>query len=105
MDVELNYCETREVEKHRRKLAETWDREVSLDEAEADWIKHYLQHFRQARQSRMLHMQREEIQRHKWIESEKACQDLGRDAAMDWVTKYAAKWREWYDQEVEPKQA
>ena len=33
---------------------------------------------------------------HKWIQSEKARRDLGPDALMDWVEKYAAQFRkEW----------
>jgi len=36
-----------------------------------------------------LELQRREIERHKWIESEKAGRDLGLDAAIDWILKYA----------------
>ena len=36
-----------------------------------------------------LDLQRREIERHKWIESEKAGRDLGMDAAIDWILKYA----------------
>jgi hypothetical protein len=36
----------------------------------------------------------EEMQKHKWIESEKAGYDLGEAACVDWVNKYAAQWRE-----------
>lgn len=37
-----------------------------------------------------LEIQSREIERHKWIESEKAGKDLGMDAAIDWILKYAA---------------
>ncbi len=38
--------------------------------------------------------EREEILRHKWIESEKAGRDIGFDAALiDWVSKYRSGWR------------
>ena len=38
--------------------------------------------------------ERDEILRHKWIESEKAGKDIGFDAALiDWVTKHRAGWR------------
>ena len=38
---------------------------------------------------------REEILRHKWIESEKAGRDIGVQAALyDWRTKYYARWKE-----------
>lgn len=39
-------------------------------------------------------MQIEEMEKHKWIESEKAGYDLGEAARIDWVKKYAAKFRE-----------
>lgn len=39
-------------------------------------------------------MQIEEIEKHKWIESEKAGHDLGEVARIDWIVKYAAKWSE-----------
>lgn len=38
--------------------------------------------------------EREEILRHKWIESQKAGRDIGFDAALiDWVSKHRAAWR------------
>ncbi len=36
-----------------------------------------------------LKLQTLEIERHKWIESEKAGKDLGMDAVIDWILKYA----------------
>lgn len=39
--------------------------------------------------------QAEEIEKHKWIESEKAGYDVGEVcAAIDWVSKYAMEFRE-----------
>jgi hypothetical protein len=40
-------------------------------------LKHYLE------------LQAREIERHKWIESEKAGKDLGKEAIIDWILKYA----------------
>jgi hypothetical protein len=38
--------------------------------------------------------EREEILRHKWIESEKAGHDIGFEKALlDWVLRYRASWR------------
>jgi len=38
--------------------------------------------------------EREEILRHKWIESEKAGHDIGFENALtDWIVKHRAKWR------------
>jgi len=39
-------------------------------------------------------LQIEEMEKHKWIESEKAGHDLGPAAHRDWVEKWAAKFRE-----------
>ena len=39
--------------------------------------------------------EREEILRHKWLESEKAGYDIGFEKAlMDWVVKHRTKWRQ-----------
>jgi len=39
--------------------------------------------------------EREEILRHKWIESEKAGQDIGFEKALlDWIVKYRSAWRD-----------
>ncbi len=38
--------------------------------------------------------EREEILKHKWLESEKAGYDIGFDRALtDWIMKHRAKWR------------
>lgn len=39
--------------------------------------------------------EREEILKHKWIESEKAGRDIGFEKALtDWIIKHRGKWRE-----------
>ncbi|MCS7337970.1 MAG: DUF4032 domain-containing protein [Verrucomicrobiae bacterium] len=39
--------------------------------------------------------EREEILRHKWLESEKAGYDIGFERALvDWVLKHRAKWKQ-----------
>jgi hypothetical protein len=39
--------------------------------------------------------EREEILRHKWIESEKAGYDIGFERALlDWIVKHRSAWRE-----------
>ena len=38
--------------------------------------------------------EREEIMKHKWIESEKVGHDIGFEHALtDWIVKYRSKWR------------
>jgi hypothetical protein len=47
--------------------------------------------------------EREEILRHKWIESEKAGRDIGFERALlDWIVKYRSGWR---DDRVRPARA
>jgi len=46
--------------------------------------------------SKYLQKQKDEIEKHKWIESEKAGKDLGQDAVLDWIKKYAKKFRKEY---------
>jgi hypothetical protein len=47
--------------------------------------------------------EREEILRHKWIESEKAGRDIGFERALlDWIIKYRSGWR---DERAKPSNA
>jgi hypothetical protein len=40
-------------------------------------------------------VERQEVLRHKWIESEKAGSDIGFERALlDWTQKYRSAWRE-----------
>jgi len=41
--------------------------------------------------------QAEEARCYKWIQSQKAGHDLGENAVIEWVKKYAAKYREEYN--------
>ena len=47
-----------------------------------------------------LEIQSREIERHKWIESEKAGKDLGMDAAIDWILRYADLFSDQFGQEI-----
>ncbi|MEP6821756.1 MAG: hypothetical protein ABI946_05335 [Chthoniobacterales bacterium] len=45
--------------------------------------------------------EREEILKHKWIESEKAGDDIGFERALlDWIMKHRSSWREKRHREV-----
>lgn len=47
--------------------------------------------------------EREEILRHKWIESEKAGKDIGFEKALlDWIVKFRSGWREQRNRDVRP---
>ncbi len=76
--------------------------DIGIEEALEDWLLHCADVWRLERQTLALQLQRKEIERYKWIESEKHGHDLGRQAAIDWVTKYAAAWREWFETEYDP---
>jgi hypothetical protein len=41
-------------------------------------------------------IQREEMERHKWLESEKRQQDAGKDALADWVTRFSSKFARYW---------
>ena len=38
----------------------------------------------------------EEIKKYKWIESEKVGYDLGSNAVVDWISKYARSYRDYW---------
>ncbi|MBI2421818.1 MAG: hypothetical protein HYV27_03230 [Candidatus Hydrogenedentes bacterium] len=97
----VSKAEIREIERHKYFMSQAAGCDVGMAAAREDWLANYASDFRTQRQARMLALQREEIARYKWIESEKARCDLGRQAALDWVLKYAARWREWYEFEFE----
>lgn len=41
-----------------------------------------------------------DILKHKWIMSEKHGRDLGEEAVKDWVDKYAADFREYWEKKL-----
>lgn len=45
-----------------------------------------------------LNLEIKEIEKHKWLESEKVGYDLGVYAQIDWVTKYAKLFRQYIEQ-------
>lgn len=95
----LKRAEIREIERHKYFMSLQRGKDVGFDAAAHDWLAHYAQAWREARQRRMLAMQREEINRYKWIQSERASRDLGGAAVLEWIQKYAAHWRDWYENE------
>jgi hypothetical protein len=56
------------------------------DEAKKKIVYHTLKSALEA----YLTLQREEMDRHKWLESEKSKNDLGGHALADWVNKYSS---------------
>lgn len=99
IECQLTKAERYAVDDYRIRLERERGEEVSFDEALELWLSREAMAWREDRQRECMARQREEINRHKWIESEKAGRDLGKDAVMDWISNNAAAWRQWYEQE------
>lgn len=50
------------------------------------------------RTNEFLHDEIAEIEKHKWIESEKAKHDLGNQCCLEWIKEYAAMYRILWEQ-------
>lgn len=101
MSPNFSRAEMRAIEVHKYYLSLGAGHDVGLEYAIQDWTANHAEQWRRERQERMLALQREEILRYKWIESEKANCDLGKGIALEWIRKYAAQWRAWYEREYE----
>ena len=86
-------AERRAIKQHQAVLSVQHGREVPLADALEDWLAHCSQQWREERHANMLAMEREEILRHKWLESERQKRDVGSDAVFDWIRRYAASLR------------
>jgi hypothetical protein len=51
------------------------------------------------RMKKFMEDQVKEMEIHKWIESEKANQDLGEEALKDWIKKHAEEYRKKWEKE------
>ncbi len=78
---------------YRAFLKEREGIEVTLVHAAESWEQTQATRWRRKRLKEEMAQQRQEILRHKWIESEKAGRDLGNDAVKDWLSRFAAAWR------------
>lgn len=101
MEDKLSNAERHAIEEHKYYLSLKRGYDVGFETARVDWQANYSVSWRKQRQAHMLELQREEISRYKWIESEKARRDLGREAALEWIRNNAASWRRWYEEEYE----
>ena len=102
---ELSRAEKLAVERHRIELSQERGCEVTAEQALSDWMANHSAKWREEWHARMLAMEREEILRHKWIESEKGNRDVGAEAVFDWIRKYAALWRKWFEDEYDGHEA
>ncbi|MCX5802555.1 MAG: HPr family phosphocarrier protein [Proteobacteria bacterium] len=94
-EVDLIPSELRAIEIHKYYLSQTEGGEVTLEEAIVDFLINYEADFLRKKQLEDVEVQKEEILKYKWIESEKEGHDIGTEkAAMEWVEKYGSIWRE-----------
>lgn len=99
LDTEMNYtghfteAEWKQIEEHKYYLSQRAGYDVGMEFAIRHWLEHCAAEWRKHRLKEELHEQREEILKHKWIESEKAGTDLGQQAVIDWIARYGADWR------------
>src|SRR5260221_3109669 len=92
--VNLTAAELKAVEEHKYFLSQSRGREVTIEEAIADFVKHYEDDWRREKLRRDNLAQREEIERHKYLRSQEVGHDIGRSsAAAEWCGKYAHIWR------------
>ncbi len=76
------------------------DPRVAADLAEAirAWESGLGRLWRRQKMSRDYQTQMSEIERHKYLVSERVGHDIGWDrAAHDWIDKHAAAWRDWWE--------
>ncbi len=92
-------AEARAILVHKYYLSEEAGCDVGIGQAIDDWLMHHAERWRRRRLSRELEIQRGEMKRHRWLESERAGCDLGQEAEWDWIRRFAAHWRSWYDQQ------
>lgn len=93
-DVNLSPAELQAILDHKRTMALAKGGEVSLDEAIEHFIRHYELDWMREKQRRDLAEQLREIDKHKYLRSEKEGRDIGRArAAEEWCEKYAHIWR------------
>ncbi len=93
MGEELSREEREAIEIHKYYLSCQSGYDVGLEYAIAHWLQYHAAQWRHERLQQDMTAQWAEIQKHKWIESEKAGRDLGDHAVIDWIRKHAAEWR------------
>jgi hypothetical protein len=93
-EIDLIPSELRAIEIHKYYLSQREGREVTLEEAIVDFLINYEADYLRGKQLEDCKEQREEIQKYKWIESEREGCDIGDEkAAEEWINKYSSLWR------------
>jgi phosphotransferase system HPr (HPr) family protein len=92
--INLTAAELKAIEEHKYFLSQSRGQEVTIEEAIADFIKHYEDDWRREKLRRDNHEQRQEIEKHQYLRSQAEGRDIGRSsAAVEWCQKYAPIWR------------
>ena len=97
VDDPLSEEERRAVEVHKWYLSQQAGRDVGWDYAYQDWKRSYQAEWRSEVRRQQLQSnaaQAREIRDYVWIRSEQAGMNLGSQAAEEWVSLYASRWRE-----------
>ncbi len=92
---QFSRSEARAIEVHKYHLSERAGYDVGIDFAIEHWLTHHAETWRRSRLQADLCEQAEEIRKHKWIESERVGRDLGQQAVVDWISRFAEEWRRW----------
>jgi hypothetical protein len=91
----ISASEWHAIQVHKYFLSQEVGYDVGEDHAIEDWLVHHAAAWRRARLHRDMTEQKREIEKHKWIESERAGYDLGQQAVNDWINRFASLWRQW----------
>ena len=90
--------ERRAILVHRFYLSLQAHRDVSLEETLRSWESGICMPWRREKMLRDSQAQLKEIEKHKYLLSQKLGYDVGWEyAAQDWVASHAADWREWWE--------
>jgi phosphocarrier protein len=91
----LTAAELKAIEEHKYFLSHSRGSEVTIEEAIADFMRHYEDDWRQEKLRRDNLEQRQEIEKHQYLRSQEVGRDIGRSsAAAEWCQKYAHIWRQ-----------
>jgi phosphotransferase system HPr (HPr) family protein len=93
-EANLTAAELKAIEEHKYYLSQRRGAEVTIEEAIADFVRHFADDWRQEKLRRDNLEQREEIEKHKYFRSQEEGRDIGKSsAAEEWCEKYAHIWR------------
>ena len=89
---------------YRLHLCEQLQREAGLAESIESWENGAAIRWRQEKMRLDGRKQLREIERHKYLTSKELGYDMGWEAAaLDWIEKYAASWRDWWERQAEAR--